>query len=58
MQGGWADVDGELEYYSKYAGPVYVSAPGNTCVDFYGGFYYGLTEPMIHADGGATGVRC
>ncbi|MFJ6378385.1 hypothetical protein ACIQI7_00045 [Kitasatospora sp. NPDC092039] len=59
-QSGWAQQDGELQYYTKYAGPVYVYAPGSTCIDVYGFFFYrnGDDEVLSRANGGGTGLRC
>ncbi|MGW3390497.1 hypothetical protein [Streptomyces cinereoruber] len=39
---GWAALDGYQANFTKYAGPVYVSAR-NTCIDFEGGFSYNAT---------------
>ncbi|MCX5078543.1 hypothetical protein ACFWBF_09535 [Streptomyces sp. NPDC060028] len=52
---GWTQTDGAGVNYTKYAGPVYVYAPGNTCIDVWGVFKYGDDG---FATDGALGVRC
>ncbi|MCX5078544.1 MULTISPECIES: hypothetical protein [unclassified Streptomyces] len=56
-QVGWAQEDGAFQNYTKYAGPVYVYAPGNTCIDVASNLLYdGYMEKQ--GLGTATQVRC
>ncbi|MGW3390494.1 hypothetical protein [Streptomyces cinereoruber] len=54
---GWADLDGYQANFTKYAGPVYVSARGS-CIDFEGGFTYNGSWDPSEAWSGYAGRHC
>ncbi|GHG13789.1 hypothetical protein ACFFSH_31075 [Streptomyces filamentosus] len=54
---GWAALDGYQANFTKYAGPVYVSAP-NACIDFEGGFSYNATWDPSEAWSSYSGKHC
>ncbi len=51
----WAEENGQGSNYTKYAGPVYVYAPGSTCIDVGAGLFYGDGQ---YASGGGEEIRC
>ncbi|WP_327391312.1 hypothetical protein OG728_39585 (plasmid) [Streptomyces microflavus] len=54
---GWAQTDGFQSNYTKYAGPVYVTAR-NTCIAFEGGFAYNASWDPSEAWSSYSGKHC
>ncbi|WP_435059685.1 hypothetical protein [Streptomyces sp. bgisy060] len=54
---GWAQLDGYQANFTKYAGPVYVSAR-NTCINFEGGFAYNAEWDPSEAWSSYYGRHC
>ncbi|MGW1155955.1 hypothetical protein ACWD45_32325 [Streptomyces rubiginosohelvolus] len=54
---GWSQTDGFQSNYTKYAGPVYVTAR-NSCIQFEGGFTYNASWDPSSAWSTYSGKHC